>query len=84
MKKILILFLCALQFLSVRAESYFCKQIGIDNGLSLSAVTDILYDGRGALWIGTRYGLNEYRNAKIRSFADDGALCRRSRRGRRD
>ena len=73
MKKILILFLFALQFLSARAESYFCKQIGIDNGLSLSAVTDISYDGRGALWIGTRFGLNEYRNAKIRTFYDDGS-----------
>ena len=73
MKKYLLSFALALQILSLHAQSYFCKQIGIDNGLSLAAVTDIAYDGRGALWIGTRFGLNEYRNAKIRTFSDDGS-----------
>jgi len=70
MKKCLFLFICLLQNLSLRADGYFCKQIGIDNGLSQSAVTTVAYDGKGGLWIGTRFGLNEYRNGKLRTFLD--------------
>ena len=68
MKKCLILFILLLQNWSSWADGYFCKQIGINNGLSQSAVTSVAYDGKGGLWIGTRFGLNEYRNGKLRSF----------------
>ena len=71
MKKYLILFSLLLQIWSLRADGYYCKHIGIENGLSQSAVTTMVYDGRGSLWIGTRFGLNEYRNGRIRSFLDD-------------
>ncbi len=70
MKKCLFLFICLLQNWSLWADGYFCKQIGIDNGLSQSAVTAVAYDGKGGLWIGTRFGLNEYRNGKLRTFMD--------------
>ncbi|MBO4635145.1 MAG: helix-turn-helix domain-containing protein [Bacteroidales bacterium] len=73
MKKYLVLFICLLQIWTLHAEGYYCKQIGIDQGLSQSAVTSVIYDGTGALWIGTRFGLNEYRNGKLRSFPDDGS-----------
>lgn len=62
-----------LQIWNLGAESYYCKQISVENGLSQSSVTDVIYDGRGALWIGTRFGLNEYRNGKLRVFMDDGS-----------
>ena len=62
-----------LQFWSLWADSYYCKQISVENGLSQSSVTDVIYDGRGALWIGTRFGLNEYRNGKLRVIMDDGS-----------
>lgn len=61
-----------LQIWTLHAEGYYCKHIGIENGLSQSAVTTMVYDGSGALWIGTRFGLNEYRNGKLRTFLDDG------------
>lgn len=73
MKKTLILFYTLLQFWILNAEGYYCKQISIDNQLSQSAVTGVAYDGKGALWIGTRFGLNEYRNGKMRTFRDDGS-----------
>lgn len=72
MKKCLILFSLLLQFWTLPANGYYCKHIGIDNGLSQSAITTMVYDGRGALWIGTRFGLNEYRNGRLRAFLDDG------------
>lgn len=72
MKKCLFLFILLLQNWSLFADGYYCKQIGIENGLSQSAVTAAADDGRGALWIGTRFGLNEYRNGKLRSFMTEG------------
>lgn len=71
MKKILLLCILLLQFLSSRADNYYCKTIGIENGLSQSSITSIVYDDNGALWIGTRFGLNEYRNGNMRTFLDD-------------
>jgi len=73
MRKSLFLFILMLQIWTLHAEGYYCKHIGIENGLSQSAVSTIVYDGRGALWIGTRFGLNEYRNGKLRTFTDDGS-----------
>ena len=72
MKKCLFLFILLLQNWSLFADGYYCKQIGIENGLSQSAVTAVADDGRGALWIGTRFGLNEYRNGKLRTFMNEG------------
>ena len=71
MKKCLILFSLLLQIWILRADGYYCKHIGIENGLSQSAITTMVYDGRGAFWIGTRFGLNEYRNGHLRTFLDD-------------
>ena len=72
MKKSLILFCLMLQFWSLAADGYYSKHIGIDNGLSQSAITAMAYDSRGSFWIGTRFGLNEYRNGRLRTFLDDG------------
>ena len=73
MKKSLILFVLLLQIWILRADGYYCKHIGLDKGISQSAVTAVAYDGRGGLWIGTRFGLNEYRNGKLRALTDDGS-----------
>ena len=67
MKKCLFLFILILQNWSLFADGFYCKQIGIENGLSQSSVTTVAYDDRGALWIGTRFGLNEYRNGELRT-----------------
>lgn len=70
MRKYLILSILVLQIWNLGAQGYYCKYIGIENGLSQSTVTAVEYDDNGALWIGTRYGLNEYRNGKLRPFID--------------
>lgn len=51
---------------------YYYKNIGISNGLSQASVTSVVYDAYGSLWIGTRYGLNEYRNHEVRAIEDIG------------
>ena len=71
MKKTLILFCLFLQTWMAGAEGYYCKHIGIDDGLSLSSVTCVAYDGKGSLWIGTRYGLNKYSNGRLQDFRDN-------------
>ena len=72
MKRSLISLFLMLQIWSLRAEGYYGKNIGLDEKLSLSAVTDVTYDGKGGLWIGTRFGLNQYRNGKNQTYLDDG------------
>ncbi|MBR6306577.1 MAG: helix-turn-helix domain-containing protein [Bacteroidales bacterium] len=67
MKKCLFLFILLLQNWILFADGFYCKQIGIENGLSQSSVTAVAYDERGVLWIGTRFGLNEYRNGELRT-----------------
>lgn len=71
MKKYLFLFILLLQNWSLWADGFYCKQIGIENGLSQSSVTAVDNDGR-SLWIGTRFGLNEYRNGELRTFMMEG------------
>lgn len=51
-------------------ESFYGKRISIENGLSQASATCVIYDDDGALWIGTRFGLNQYSNGKLRSFLD--------------
>lgn len=72
MKRSLISLILMLQIWSLWAEGYYCKNIGLDEKLSLAAVTDVTYDGKGGLWIGTRFGLNQYRNGIIQTYLDDG------------
>ncbi|MBR4734472.1 MAG: hypothetical protein IK052_00115, partial [Bacteroidales bacterium] len=72
MKKYLFLFILLLQNLSLFADGFYCKQIGIENGLSQASVTAVAYDDRGVLWIGTRFGLNEYRNGQLRTVIGQG------------
>jgi len=50
------------------AESYYSKQIDINEGLSQPSVTCILSDRQGSVWIGTRFGLNKYRSNRIQNF----------------
>lgn len=53
---------------SSRAQGYYTKQVGIDEGLSQPSVTCILSDWQGSVWIGTRFGLNKYRSNHIQNF----------------
>lgn len=78
MKRLFVTLLIMSVFVQAKADNYYGKRIGIENGLSQSSVTSMVYDNNGALWIGTRFGLNEYRNGKIKSFLDsriNGLYC---------
>lgn len=68
MKKYLLISIFILLQYSLLASNYYGKRISIENGLSQASVRCVQYDNNGTLWIGTRFGLNEYRNNKIRSF----------------
>ena len=68
---VLLLFFLPLCAAGQKEGEYYVKNIGIAEGLSQSSVSCILYDGISSLWIGTRYGLNEYRNHSMRSFGED-------------
>lgn len=68
MKYHLIIAVSILSAVQLQANSYYGKKIGIENGLSQVCVTCITYNDNGALWIGTRFGLNEYSNGKIQAF----------------
>lgn len=54
------------------ADGYYCKHIGIQDGLSQPSVTCIGSDSQGTIWIGTRFGLNKYKNHSVQTFVDDG------------
>ena len=70
---ILLGLLCVFGF-GAEPSEYYYKNIGIEDGLSQSSVTSVVYDPYGSLWIGTRYGLNEYRNHEIRSVYKLGCI----------
>ncbi len=55
----------------VWAQSYFCKHVDIRDGLSQPSVTCILSDSQGAVWIGTRFGLNKYRSNRVSTEGTD-------------
>lgn len=56
---------------SSRASEYICRQISVDDGLSQSQVTDIVRDGLGFLWIGSRFGLNRYDFTDVTNYYCD-------------
>ena len=55
---------------SVQAH-YHQKQIDIEEGLSQPTVSTVVPDNHGNIWIGTRFGLNRYRNGHIQRYIDD-------------
>lgn len=76
LKQLIISVLLCVLFLSggniCHSESYFCKQIGIREGLSQPGVSSIVSDSRGYLWVGTHFGLNRYRSNNVKTYLDAG------------
>lgn len=72
MKKALFLIILIARCFLALPQSFYCKTIGIEEGLSQSSVTSVAYDSESSLWIGTRYGLNEFRGNNVRTFMDGG------------
>ena len=72
----ILLIISALSLICARQASavgFYCKQVGIAEGLSQPSITCLAEDRDGALWIGTRFGLNRYRSNRITPFFDTGA-----------
>ncbi len=71
MKKVFLISIFVLNTLILSADNYYGKKIGIEDGLSQASITCITYSHQnGALWIGTKFGLNEYSNGSIHPFTE--------------
>lgn len=67
---ILVIILLLISELYAQSDFYF-KQISLKDGLSQPTVTDILYDIKGDVWIGTRSGLNRFDKHEIKNYFHD-------------
>lgn len=70
------LLLCPLLCLG-QAASYVLEhaQYGLEAGLSNQQVYCVQADGRGILWVGTRYGLNRFDGRRFRTFTTADGLA---------
>lgn len=66
-----LLCLCLLLMCLPAGAHYHRKQIGIEEGLSQPSITAVAGDRHGNIWIGTRFGLNRYRNGRIKHYTDN-------------
>lgn len=74
--QILIATLLSLFFLPGYSENvspYFFSQIGIEDGLTQSTVTNIFQDTDGYLWLGTQGGVHRYDGHEFRVFKNNPA-----------
>lgn len=53
------------------APEYYFKQISLREGLSESMVKCVLTDHKGLIWIGTRFGLNNFDRERVKSYYHD-------------
>jgi ligand-binding sensor domain-containing protein len=47
------------------------NHLGVENGLSQSAITCIFQDSKGFMWFGTQDGLNRYDGYNFKIFKND-------------
>jgi len=69
LRSVLLTFFFSISILS--EGHYHQKQIGIEDGLSQPSVTTVMTDKHGNVWIGTRFGLNRYRNGRVKCYIDN-------------
>lgn len=50
---------------------YYCKQITTTEGLSQPHVNTVTADNNGALWVGTKYGLNKITNGAVKTYSEN-------------
>jgi len=67
-QRIVFLLLCTIITGRLSATSYPIKYLGIEDGLSNNAVTNIYQDNKGFLWFGTYDGLNRYDGYKFKIY----------------
>lgn len=71
MKKLLLFIFIAAFFQSFAQNPYRFRNYTISDGLSQSAVTAVIQDEIGALWIGTQDGLNRFDGQTFENFTSD-------------
>lgn len=71
MKKLLLVIFVAVFFQSFAQNPYRFRNYTINDGLSQSAVTAVIQDEIGALWIGTQDGLNRFDGQTFENFTSD-------------
>lgn len=59
--------------LSVHAQNYWFKYVGIENGLAASQVNHICKDKQGFVWFGTSAGLDRFDGVSIKHFQSNSA-----------
>ncbi len=71
MKKLLLILFIAAIGQSIAQNNYRFRNYTINNGLSQSAVTTVVQDDIGTLWIGTQDGLNRFDGQNFENFTSD-------------
>lgn len=66
--KFLVLIAWLMHSLSLSAQNYWFKNVGLTDGLSASQVNAICKDSRGFVWLGTSAGLDRFDGSSIRQF----------------
>jgi ligand-binding sensor domain-containing protein len=65
---LLLVLLTSLKFNIVFSQSYYSKNITIDNGLPSNSVQDIFEDSRGYMWFATEAGLCRYDGINFKTY----------------
>lgn len=56
------------------AQTYSFQHYGVEDGLSQSAVTAVVQDNNGIMWVGTMAGLNRYDGTSFRTYGKEEGL----------
>jgi signal transduction histidine kinase/ligand-binding sensor domain-containing protein len=70
LKRLLVYLLLLIQagFLQAQPSINYIEKLSVRDGLSSNAITDIVQDDQGYLWIGTKHGLNRYDGTEVKQF----------------
>jgi ligand-binding sensor domain-containing protein len=71
MKKLIAILFIASFCQSIAQNNYRFRNYTINDGLSQSAVTTVIQDNVGTLWIGTQDGLNRFDGQNFENFTSD-------------
>ena len=71
---LLILFILSVLSTSNYAQTYPFRSYSIQDGLSESAVNDIIQDRQGYIWFATGYGLNKFDGIRFENFFEESGL----------
>ena len=58
------------------SHSGYWQQLGVEDGLPISAITALLQDRQGHIWLGTeRHGVSRYNGARLTTFTTEDGLA---------